>query len=103
MFRHRVLCKFQAFDGVTSTKWLDFGAAGGGTAWLEYRLPPGAPAATVLRYALTSADDAPERDPRDWTLEGLLDDGEASGGSAGAAADCCWNADALLLTFEHCM
>lgn len=72
----------QAFDGSAATKWLDFGAAGGGSAWLEYRLPPSTAPAAVLRYSLTSADDAPERDPRDWALEGLPADEQA--GSAGA-------------------
>lgn len=78
----------QAFDGSAATKWLDFGAAGGGSAWLEYRLPPSAAPAAVLRYALTSANDAPERDPRDWALEGLPADDEAGSAGAGAMRAC---------------
>ena len=78
----------QAFDGSAATKWLDFGAAGGGSAWLEYRLPPSTPIAAVLRYALTSADDAPERDPRDWALEGLPADKVAGSAAAGALRTC---------------
>ncbi|MGP4000316.1 GH92 family glycosyl hydrolase [Streptomyces sp. 8N706] len=50
-------------DGETGTKWLVFEK----TAWLEFDLDE--PVA-VVRYALTSAHDAPGRDPRDWTLLG---------------------------------
>src|SRR6266542_4878113 len=53
-------------DGDASTKWLVFTS----TAWAQYRLS--APAA-VVRYALTSANDVPERDPRNWTLQGSQD------------------------------
>ncbi|GAB2594536.1 GH92 family glycosyl hydrolase [Streptomyces capparidis] len=55
-------------DGETTTKWLVFES----TAWVEFELQE--PVA-VVRYALTSANDAAERDPRDWTLKGS-DDGE---------------------------
>src|SRR5215207_5027124 len=54
-------------DGSPDSKWLDFNPTG----WVELEL--GAPV-TVVRYALTSANDSPERDPRDWTLQGS-DDG----------------------------
>ncbi|KAK9846350.1 hypothetical protein WJX81_002052 [Elliptochloris bilobata] len=74
----------RAFDGSLATKWLDFGAAGGGTAWLEYILPPGREPAAVLRYVLTSANDAPERDPRDWKLEGLPANDRADDSGAGS-------------------
>src|SRR6266508_2675384 len=53
-------------DGDASTKWLVFTS----TAWAQYRLS--APAA-VVHYALTSANDVPERDPRNWTLQGSQD------------------------------
>ena len=53
-------------DGDTATKWL----VDTPTSWAQYTLD--APA-TVVKYALTSANDAPERDPRDWTLEGSVD------------------------------
>nr|WP_203779371.1 GH92 family glycosyl hydrolase [Actinoplanes rishiriensis] len=53
-------------DGNPRTKWLVDTPA----SWARYTLD--APA-TVIRYSLTSADDAPERDPRDWTLEGSGD------------------------------
>ncbi|MFI9201836.1 GH92 family glycosyl hydrolase [Streptomyces sp. NPDC053048] len=59
--------KENLIDGESATKWLDFERA----AWLEFELS--APVKAV-RYALTSANDAPGRDPRDWTLKGS-DDG----------------------------
>ena len=54
------------FDRNVNTKWLVFAA----TAWVQGRLSD--PIA-VVGYALTSANDAPERDPRDWTLQGSAD------------------------------
>ena len=53
-------------DGEPSSKWLAFESTG----WVEFDLD--APVKTV-RYALTSANDAAERDPRDWTLKGSAD------------------------------
>ncbi|MFI8190102.1 GH92 family glycosyl hydrolase [Streptomyces sp. NPDC085946] len=53
-------------DGEPSTKWLVFESAG----WAEFDLD--APV-RVARYALTSANDHAERDPRDWTLKGSAD------------------------------
>jgi predicted alpha-1,2-mannosidase len=53
-------------DGNPATKWLSSSA----TSWAQYTLD--APA-TVVRYALTSANDAPERNPRDWSLQGSAD------------------------------
>jgi predicted alpha-1,2-mannosidase len=50
-------------DGDEATKWL----VDTSPSWAQYTLD--APA-TVVKYALTSANDAPERDPRDWTLQG---------------------------------
>lgn len=57
----------QAFDASTATKWL-----GGVTTntWLQLQLA--APSA-ISGYAVTSANDAPERDPRDVVLEGSND------------------------------
>ncbi|HEY8302687.1 MAG TPA: GH92 family glycosyl hydrolase [Jatrophihabitans sp.] len=54
-------------DADPSTKWLAFQP----TATLTYHLPQ---AAAITTYALTSANDAPERDPNTFTLEGS-DDG----------------------------
>ncbi len=53
-------------DDDANTKWLVFA----GTGWAQYGLS--APVA-VVHYALTSANDAPERDPRDWQLQGSQD------------------------------
>ncbi|MBC2876665.1 MULTISPECIES: GH92 family glycosyl hydrolase [Streptomyces] len=53
-------------DGEPTSKWL----VRQRTAWLEFDLSE--PVA-VTRYALTSANDAPGRDPRDWTLRGSAD------------------------------
>src|SRR5437762_2429774 len=53
-------------DGSDQTKWLDFEPTG----WAELELD--APV-KVVEYALTSANDAPGRDPRDWTLKGSND------------------------------
>jgi predicted alpha-1,2-mannosidase len=58
--------KERGVDGSASSKWLTFAPSG----WLQVRL---AHPAAVVRYALTAANDAPERDPRDWTLQGSND------------------------------
>ncbi|MDN6566265.1 MAG: glycoside hydrolase family 92 protein, partial [Actinomyces sp.] len=56
-------------DGLPATKWLAFE----NTGWAQYRLSEPAP---ITGYVLTSANDAPTRDPRDFTLEGS-NDGES--------------------------
>ena len=53
-------------DSDAGTKWLAFSA----TAWVQVELTE--PVA-VVTYALTSANDHPERDPKDWTLQGSQD------------------------------
>ncbi|MFI6645243.1 GH92 family glycosyl hydrolase [Streptomyces sp. NPDC050504] len=53
-------------DGQPGTKWLTWAPTG----WAEFELE--APV-KVVTYALTSANDAPERDPKDWTLQGSAD------------------------------
>ncbi len=55
-----------ATDGDANTKWLTFTTTG----WLQYKLSE---PKTVVTYALTSANDEPRRDPRDWTLSGSQD------------------------------
>ena len=60
----------QAFDGSTHTKWLDFGGGNGGQAWLEYALSATSAPVVIASYTLTSANDFPERDPRNFVLEG---------------------------------
>lgn len=57
-----------AFDGSPHSKWLDFSGPRG-NAWLEYRLPAEQAPAVLGAYALTSANDSPERDPRHVLLE----------------------------------
>lgn len=55
-----------AFDGLANTKW--FNANAGPTAWLRYDI--GGVPLTVVRYDLTSANDVPGRDPRNWQFQG---------------------------------
>jgi PKD repeat protein/glucose/arabinose dehydrogenase/type 1 glutamine amidotransferase len=50
-------------DGNPSTKWLAFAPTG----WVAYQM---AAPTTATSYALTSANDEPGRDPKDWTLQG---------------------------------
>ncbi|MFJ8198657.1 GH92 family glycosyl hydrolase [Streptomyces sp. NPDC096152] len=53
-------------DSEPGTKWLTFEPTG----WVEFDLDK---PAKITRYALTSANDYAERDPRDWTLKGSTD------------------------------
>ncbi|MBC2901931.1 GH92 family glycosyl hydrolase [Streptomyces cupreus] len=53
-------------DGEPSSKWLVFQPTG----WVEFDLDK---PVRVAKYALTSANDFAERDPRDWTLKGSAD------------------------------
>ncbi|MFE2585851.1 GH92 family glycosyl hydrolase, partial [Streptomyces sp. NPDC059378] len=53
-------------DGEPGTKWLTFEPTG----WVEFDLDK---PLTLVTYALTSANDYAERDPRDWTLKGSAD------------------------------
>ncbi|MCO5998044.1 GH92 family glycosyl hydrolase [Actinoallomurus rhizosphaericola] len=55
-------------DENPSTKWLAFNPTG----WATYQL---AKPAAVVKYSLTSANDAPTRDPKDFVLQGS-DDGK---------------------------
>lgn len=58
--------KENLIDGESATKWLTFEP----TAWLEFDL---AEPVKVVTYALTSANDYDERDPKNWTLQGSAD------------------------------
>jgi len=58
--------KEKAFDGSASTKWLLYANAG----WIQYRYGTGT---TINRYEITSANDSPGRDPKNWTLKGSND------------------------------
>ncbi|WP_329552464.1 GH92 family glycosyl hydrolase [Streptomyces sp. NBC_00696] len=53
-------------DGESGTKWLTFESTG----WVEFDLDK---PAKIVTYALTSANDFAERDPRDWKLSGSTD------------------------------
>ncbi|MFJ2155608.1 GH92 family glycosyl hydrolase [Streptomyces sp. NPDC087856] len=53
-------------DGESGSKWLTFESTG----WVEFDLDK---PAKIVTYALTSANDFAERDPRDWTLSGSTD------------------------------
>ncbi|MBO1335600.1 GH92 family glycosyl hydrolase [Streptomyces sp. VRA16 Mangrove soil] len=53
-------------DGESTTKWLAFTP----TAWVEFDLDS---PQKIEKYALTSANDHDERDPKDWVLKGSTD------------------------------
>ncbi len=84
----------QAFDGDPQTKWLDVGGGSPGQAtWLEAALlPTSSPpdCATLTSYSLVSANDAPERDPADFVLEGCCAGSERppEDGTPARAAGC---------------
>jgi len=65
-----------AFDGLSTTKWLDFANDNSTTraSWIQYQYAGGAKC-VVSQYALTTANDSPERDPLDWRLLGSNDGG----------------------------
>ncbi|MFE2494365.1 GH92 family glycosyl hydrolase [Streptomyces scopuliridis] len=58
--------KENLIDVQSATKWLAFEP----TAWIEFDLDE---PVKVVTYALTSANDHAERDPKDWTLQGSTD------------------------------
>ena len=59
----------QAFDGNRDSKWFTPTSAPG---WLQYSFASGTKR-SVFRYELTSGNDLPERDPKDWELQGSAD------------------------------
>ncbi|MFT3787331.1 MAG: alginate lyase family protein [Tepidisphaeraceae bacterium] len=61
----------QAFDGTTNTKWYS-GGNSGTTAWLRYDFGAGQQR-TLTQYAVSSANDVPDRDPKDWQFVGSND------------------------------
>lgn len=70
----------KAFDGQVGTKWLDFsGGRKGVTPWIEYRLRAGQEPIVLQRYSMTSANDAPERDPTSFVLQAIDADGREWG------------------------
>ena len=60
--------KEKAFDDATSSKWLVFADLG----WIQYDFA-GENAYAVNQYTITSANDSPERDPKNWYLKGSND------------------------------
>ncbi|MEU9888777.1 ThuA domain-containing protein [Sphaerisporangium sp. NPDC051011] len=58
--------KDKLVDGKNETKWLTFSPTGWAQVKLEKPL-------ALAHYALTSANDFPGRDPKDWTLKGSQD------------------------------
>uniref|UniRef100_M8AX26 Peptide-N(4)-(N-acetyl-beta-glucosaminyl)asparagine amidase n=1 Tax=Aegilops tauschii TaxID=37682 RepID=M8AX26_AEGTA len=61
-----------AFDGIRLSKWEEPDGAKG--CWLMYKVH-GGQTCELESYDLMSANDAPERDPMDWVLEGSTDQG----------------------------
>ena len=59
----------QAFDASATTKWFD---GAGSTGWVQYDFGSGTPQ-TIKRYTLVSADDMPDRDPKNWQFQGSND------------------------------
>ncbi|VAH29782.1 unnamed protein product [Triticum turgidum subsp. durum] len=59
-----------AFDGIRLSKWEEPDGAKG--CWLMYKVH-GGQTCELESYDLMSANDAPERDPMDWVLEGSTD------------------------------
>ena len=57
-----------ALDGFSDTKYLNF--AGAGTGFI---VTPSAGSTTVRSFQITTANDAPERDPSAWALYGTTD------------------------------
>jgi len=57
-----------AFDNDAQTKWLDFV----GNSWIQYEFA-NERQYIITEYTITSANDSPERDPRDWILTGSND------------------------------
>ncbi|KAG8479102.1 hypothetical protein CXB51_028981 [Gossypium anomalum] len=60
-----------AFDGTRMSKWEEPNGAKG--CWIMYKLS--ANMQELVAYELMSANDAPERDPMDWVVEGSNDGG----------------------------
>jgi len=64
--------KEKAFDGIVGTKWLDFAVPNGtgNFSWIQYVYPSNMTSIAV-QYVITSANDAPERDPAAWNFYGV--------------------------------
>ncbi len=62
--------KDYAFDNSVNTSWLDLANANPATraSWIQYKLSENS--YVVTEYTITSASNAPERDPKNWELLG---------------------------------
>jgi PKD repeat protein len=65
-----------AFDNLSATKWLDFATNNPTTraSWIQYRYANGL-SCIVTQYTATAANDAPERDPKNWRFQGSTNAG----------------------------
>lgn len=65
-----------AFDNSSATKWLDFATNNPATraSWIQCRYTNGL-TCLVTQYTVTAANNAPERDPKNWRLLGSNDGG----------------------------
>ncbi|KAL0552630.1 hypothetical protein IC582_011748 [Cucumis melo] len=63
-----------AFDGIRSSKWEEPNGAKG--CWIMYKVFDNK-MEELVAYELISANDAPERDPMDWIVEGSEDGGNS--------------------------
>ncbi|VVA12885.1 PREDICTED: peptide-N(4)-(N-acetyl-beta-glucosaminyl)asparagine amidase [Prunus dulcis] len=63
-----------AFDGLRTSKWEEPNGARG--CWIKYKVSDNL-MHELVAYEIMSANDAPERDPMDWVVEGS-NDGESS-------------------------
>lgn len=61
--------KTKAFDNSASTKWLVTNTS---SAWISYRFT-GGNKYFITKYAIVSGNDDPERDPKNWELQGSND------------------------------
>src|SRR5204863_5480294 len=63
-------------DNNVGTKWLDFANSFPSTrsSWIQYQYA-NQEQYVVTNYTITSANDAPDRDPADWALLGSNDGG----------------------------
>jgi len=57
----------KAFDWTSGSKWLS-----SAVSWLQYDFGSGV-TQTIKRYTITSANDVPARDPKDWQFQGSND------------------------------
>jgi hypothetical protein len=61
----------KAFDGLTATKWYTGGNTGS-SGWIQADFGVGNEQ-VVVRYDISSANDAQDRDPKDWQFQGSPD------------------------------